>query len=126
MKKQILILLLSILLITFSLSANSSVLLNEILANGLNDPESEWIELFNNENSDINLTTWNMSESSSKNFTLNTVIPANSFIILAGDSKTFNSTYPNVNASGIKIINITISNFNLADTSGEVRIYNSS
>ena len=113
-------------MIAFSSNVNSSVLINEILANGLNDPDSEWIELFNNESTAINLTNWNLSESSSSNFTLSTTIPANSFIILSGDFKTFNSTYPNVDASGIKIINITISNFNLADTSGEVRLYNSS
>lgn len=106
--------------------AYSAVLINEVLANGLNDPDSEWVELFNNESSAVNLTGWRISETSSSNFTLNYVMPANSFIILAVDFSTFNSTYPNVNSSGIKIINITISDFSLADTGGEVRLYNSS
>lgn len=109
-----------------SLNANSVVLINEILANGLNDPDSEWVELFNNGSSVVNLTNWNISESFSSNFTLNTTIATNEFIILAVDFNTFNSTYPNVNLSGIKIIDITISNFNLADSSGEVSLYNSS
>ncbi|MBI2654238.1 lamin tail domain-containing protein [Candidatus Woesearchaeota archaeon] len=110
------------------LSSNSysAVLINEILANGLSDPEHEWAELYNNGTSDINLTNWKISETLSSNFTLNTTIQSKSFIILAVDFSTFNSTYPNVNQSGIRIINITISNFNLADTSGEVRLYNSS
>ena len=119
-----------ILVLVFSLvlSSNvySAVLINEILANGLNDPDYEWVELFNNGSTAINLTNWNISETASSNFTLNTIILANSFIILTPDFKTFNATYPNVNASGMKIINITTSNFNLADSSGEVRLYNSS
>ena len=125
-KKVVFIAAIAVLALLFSLDSYSAVLINEILANGLNDPDYEWVELFNNASSDANLTSWNMSESSSSNFTLSTTIPANSFIILAADFRTFNSTYPNVNLSGIKIINITISNFNLADSSGEVRLYNSS
>src|SRR3989344_80204 len=113
-------------LLVLSLGSYSAVLVNEILANGLNDPDSEWIELFNNESLDINLTNWKISETSSSNFTLNATIPANGFIVLAGDFATFNAAYPNVNSSGINVINITISNFNLADSSGEVKLYNSS
>lgn len=115
-----------ILFIALLPSSYSSVLINEILANGLSDPEHEWVELYNNGTSDVNLTNWSISETSSSNFTFNATISAKSFIILAVDFSTFNSTYPNVNQSGIKIIDITISNFNLADTSGEVRLYNSS
>lgn len=125
-KKRVIGLFLFILLPALSPNANSSVLINEILANGLDDPEYEWIELFNDESAAANLTDWKISESSSSNFTLNATIPANSFIILAVNFTTFNATYPNVNSSGIKIIAITISNFNLADSSGEVRLYNSS
>lgn len=126
LKKGVIIVFLVIYTLALSLNAYSAVLINEILANGINDPDSEWIELFNSGSSDINLTKWNISETSSSNFTLNTSIPASGFIILAGDFTTFNSIYPDVNLSGIKIINITISNFNLVDSSGEVKLYNSS
>ncbi len=124
MKKEFVIIFIAISAIVLSPNAYSAVLINEVLANGLNDPDSEWIELFNNESFDVDLINWSISETSSSNFTLNTTIVANSFIISARDFSTFNKTYPNVNLNGIKIINITISNFNLADTSGEVKLYN--
>jgi len=112
----------------FSNFANANILINEILANGINDPDSEWVELFNDGSADVNLANWNLSETSSKNVTLNAdaTIPSNGFIILAGDSSAFNSAYPNVNSRGIKIVNITTSSFNLADTGGEVKLYDSS
>ncbi len=126
LKKRIFILLLAVSALALPLNSNSAVLINEILANGLNDPDSEWVELFNNESSDANLTNWRISETSSSNFTFNATIPARSFIILAGNFKTFNSTYTYVGSGGIKIINITIPSFNLADANGEVDLYNSS
>lgn len=126
MKNGLVIVFIAVSAIILLPNAYSAVLINEILANGVDDPDSEWIELFNNESFGVNLTNWNISETSSGNLTLNTGISAKSFIILAGDFSAFNKTYPNVNLSGIKIINITISNFNLADTSGEARLYNSS
>ncbi len=101
----------------------SSVLINEVMANGIDDPDSEWIELYNNEDHTVNLINWNVSESSSKNFTLNTIIPAKGFIILAVDYKTFNSIYPQVISNGIEVVDVTI-NFNLADSLGEVILYN--
>ncbi|MBI4154043.1 lamin tail domain-containing protein, partial [Candidatus Woesearchaeota archaeon] len=113
-------------IILFSSSAYSAVLINEILANGLSDPDYEWIELFNNGSSAVNLTGWSISETSSSNFTINDFIPGNGFIILAVDFNIFNLTYPNVNLSGIKIIDITTTNFNLNDAGGEARLYNSS
>ncbi len=125
-KKVLVIVLLAIFLLVLPLNSYAAVVINEILANGLNDPNSEWVELFNNGTADVNLTNWNISESFSSNFTLNITILANDFIILTPDFKTFNSAYPNVNLSGIKVINITISNFQLSDSSGEVRLYNSS
>ncbi len=126
LKKEVFIAFCTILAIILSPVSYSAVLINEILANGLNDPDSEWVELFNNESYAVNLTNWKISETSSSNFTFNATMPANGFVILAGDFGTFNSTYPNVNLSGIKIVNITISNFNLADSGGEARLYNSS
>jgi len=125
-KKVLVIGLLVAFMLALSSNSYAAVFVNEILANGLNDPDYEWVELFNSGSFLVNLSNWNISESSSDNFTLNTVIFPNEFIILAADFSTFNATYPNVNQSGVKIINITTSNFNLADTSGEVRLYNAS
>ena len=111
---------------SLSLNANSKVFINEILANGINDPDSEWVELFNNETFEASLTNWSISETSSSNFTFNATMPANSFIILTTSYSTFIAYYPNAALSGIPIINITISSFNLVDSGGEVRLYNSS
>src|SRR3989338_6160213 len=111
---------------SLSLNANSKVFINEILANGINDPDSEWVELFNNESFEASLTNWSISETSSSNFTFNATMPANSFIILTTSYSTFIAYYPNAALSGIPIINITISSFNLVDSGGEVRLYNSS
>lgn len=126
LKKGMIIVLFAVFALALPLNSHSAVLINEILANGLNDPDSEWIELFNNESSGANLTNWAISETSSSNLTFNATIPARGFIVLAGNFEAFNSTYPYVSSSGIKIINITISSFNLADANGEVNIYNSS
>ncbi|MBI2660348.1 lamin tail domain-containing protein [Candidatus Woesearchaeota archaeon] len=126
LKRKVVSVILFIFFLALASTVYSAVLINEILANGLSDPEYEWVELLNNGTSSVNLTNWNISESFSGNFTLSTTIAPNEFIILAVDFSTFNATYPKINQSGIRIIDITITNFNLADTSGEVRLYNSS
>src|SRR3989338_7437421 len=126
LKRKVVSVILFIFFLALASTGYSAVLINEILANGLSDPEHEWIELLNNGTSSANLTSWNISESSSDNFTLSAVIFPNEFIILAVDFSTFNATYPKVNQSGIRIIDISISNFNLNDAGGEVRLYNSS
>ncbi|MBI3026649.1 lamin tail domain-containing protein [Candidatus Woesearchaeota archaeon] len=102
------------------------VFINEALANGLDDPDSEWIELFNNGSADVDLTNWNISETASANFTLSGIIPAKGFVILTRNVQLFNLTYPKVSLSAISIINITTPNFNLADASGEILLYNAS
>jgi len=124
-KKSFLLLSLCLFVLLLVNFVSADVVINEILANGLDDPAYEWIELYNNGSSSVDLSIWNISETSSNNFTINSTIPANSFIILAKDFATFNSTYPDVNLSGIKIINNT-ANFNLTDTQGNVLLYNSS
>lgn len=109
-----------------NISNSSSVIINEVLANGLNDPNSEWVELFNNGSAYANLTGWGISETSSSNFTLSGTISSKGYVILTRNFSVFNSAYPKVNLSGTRIIEITVSNFNLADTGGEIWLYNSS
>lgn len=114
--------------IALSLNAYSAILINEILANGVIEPDSEWVELLNNESFAVNLTNFNISETSSKNFTLNATIPANSFIVLVENFTLFNLTFPRVNQSGIKIIEYgeITPNFQLSNSAGSVTLYNSS
>ncbi len=126
MKKEAIAVLIFIFSAALPLDAYSAVLINEVLSNGLDDPDSEWVEIYNNDNLNANLTNWRISETSSSNFTFSAVVPANGFIILAGDLETFVLAYPGVRLSEITILNITISNFNLADTGGEIRLYDSS
>ncbi len=127
-KKGVIIWFLVIFYLIVPLNVNSAVLINEILANGVKEPDSEWVELFNNDSSEVNLTNWNVSESFSRNFTLNTTIPANGFIVLVENFTLFNSTFPNVNQSGIKVIGYgeIVPNFELSNSGGTVVLYNSS
>lgn len=102
-------------------NAYSAVFINEVLVNGANDPDTEWVELFNS-GSMLNITNWKISETSSGNFTFNATFPSNGFVVLAGDLGTFLAAYPGANLSA-KVINITISNFNLADTTGKITLF---
>lgn len=127
-KKGVLICLLGIFLVVLSLNAYSAIVVNEVLANGLIEPDSEWVEIFNNGASEVNLTNFNISETSSSNFTLNLTIPANSFIVLVQNFTLFNSTFPDVNQSGVKIVEYgqIVPSFQLSNTGGTIDLYNTS
>ena len=128
LKRAVKVILLAIFIIISSLSSYSAVLINEILANGIREPDSEWVELLNNGSLEVNLTNFNISETASKNFTLNVTIPANSFIVLVENFTLFNSTFPSANQSGIKIMEYgeVTPNFELSNSGGTVVLYNSS
>lgn len=127
-KKRSIGILLFVFLAALTQNAYSEALINEILANGVIEPDSEWVELFNSENFDVNLTNFNISETSSKNLTLNTIIPANGFIVLVENFTLFNLTFPKVNQSGIKIIEYgeIVPSFELSNSGGIITLYNSS
>ena len=128
--KEVFIILFSIFLIIFMASfALGDVFINEFLPNGLIEPDSEWVELYNNGSSSVDLANYNITESgASANVTLNGTIPANGFIVLAENFTLFNSTYPNVNVSGIRIVEygINVASFQLSNTAGNITLYNSS
>lgn len=127
-KKRGIGVLLFVFLAAFTQNAYSAVLINEILANGIREPDSEWVELFNSESFGVNLTNFNISETSSKNLTLDAMIPANGFIVLVENFTLFNLTFPKVNQSGIKIIEYgeIVPSFELSNSGGTVTLYNSS
>ena len=52
---------------------SADVFINEFLADGpAPEPDSEWVELFNNDSSAVNLNDWNITEQgASANLTLN-------------------------------------------------------
>src|SRR3989338_9261037 len=108
---------------------SADVLINEFLADGpAPEPNSEWVELFNNGSSAISLNNWNITEQgASSNLTLNISIPANGFIILVNNFTVFNSTFPNLNSTGLVIeYGEVVPSFQLANTKGNITLYNSS
>ena len=109
--------------------ANADIFINEVLADGpAPEPNSEWVELFNNGSSAISLNNWNITEQgASSNLTLNISIPANGFIILVNNFTVFNSTFPNLNSTGLVIeYGEVVPSFQLANTRGNITLYNSS
>ena len=128
MKNALVIWLLAVFILILP-STYSVVFINEILANGAVEPDSEWVELFNNESLDVNLTHFNISETGSgKNITLSGIIPANGFVVLAENFTLFNMTFPSVNQSGVRIVEYgeVVPNFELSNTGGSVILYNAS
>ena len=110
---------------------SADVLINEFLANGIDDPKTEWIEIYNNASSSVDISNWNISDiaSNAKNFTIiDTIIPSKGFVILANNFTVFNSTFPGVNESGIKIIEYgpSTSSPSLSNTGDTLFLYNSS
>ncbi|HLD88706.1 MAG TPA: lamin tail domain-containing protein, partial [Candidatus Nanoarchaeia archaeon] len=84
--------------------ASADVLINEFLPSGVFDPNSEWIELFNNGTSSVNITDWNLTDGEGLFTIPNISINPQEFIVFAENFTFFNATYPSVNASGIRII----------------------
>lgn len=127
-KKRSIGVLLFVFLAALTQNAHSEILINEVLANGVIEPDSEWVELFNSGNFDVNLTGFNISETSSKNLTLSTIMPANGFIVLVENFTLFNLAFPKVNQSGIRIIEYgeIVPSFELSNSGGIVTLYNSS
>jgi len=110
---------------------SADVLINEFLANGIDDPKTEWIEIYNNASSSVDISNWNISDiaSNAKNFTIiDTIIPSKGFVILANNFTVFNSTFPSVNESGIKILEYgpSTSSPSLSNTGDTLFLYNSS
>lgn len=103
--------------------AGAKILINEVLVNGVNDPDSEWIELYNDGDKIADLDSWSLWETSSKNFTFNATIQAKGFLLLVSNAEEFGQNYPQYKLDNTNYLEIDVSNFNLADSSGEIRIY---
>jgi len=106
------------------------VVINEFLADSPypTDKLGEWVELYNHGVLPINISGWNITEKgASDNFTIQDITLApNEFIVLAFNFTIFNSTYPSVNASGIRIIEYgsTVASFYLTNTDGDITLFN--
>lgn len=106
---------------------NADVLINEFLANGIIEPDSEWVELYNNVSSAVDLTGFKISETNSGNLTLNLTIPAKGFVILVENFTLFNSTFSNLNSTGLIVdYGEVVPSFQLSNTAGLIELYNAS
>jgi hypothetical protein len=104
------------------------IVINEVLPNGLLEPQSEWVELYNTENVAVSLNDWNITEQGANaNITLNMTIPANGFVVLVRDFQTFNTTFPNKNSTGLVVeYGALVPLFQLSNTAGNITLYNAS
>jgi hypothetical protein len=98
----------------------AQVVVNEILMNAQTQPDGEWIELYNNGTTEVNISGWKVGDNA-QNFTIpiNTSLLPNEFLLLV-----YNQTITNV--SGVKIIEYGASaaNLKLADSNDAVYLFN--
>ena len=133
-KSVLLVILIVILTVSMASFAKGEILINEFLADsnftGSEDKLGEWIEIYNNGTSEVNLNDWVVEVSSEQNFTINTyfTIPPQAFAILAHNFSFFNYTNPEVNESGIRIFEYGSDNsaFVLTNNGDFIVLFNSS
>jgi len=125
-KKSFLLLMLCLLILLLVNFVSADIFINEFMPNSL-DTHHEWIELYNNGTSSINLNSWNISEEgASQNYTLGaTSIPADGFVVLVRNETIFNQTY-NITEAALIEYGPTVPSLNLNDGGDSVFLYNSS
>lgn len=113
-------------LILLSTNSFAEILINEFLPNSINT-DHEWIELFNNGTSSVNLSDFNISEeAANKNFTIgNAAIASNQFVVLARKEAVFNQTYKEGKYIVIEY-GTAVPLLNLNDGGDSIFLYNSS
>ncbi len=81
--------------------ANAAVLINEFLPNGVST-SNEWIEIYNNGESSVNISEFNISDEGGQSFTIiDFILESKSFVVLVRSDEIFNRTY---NTNSINII----------------------
>jgi len=97
-------LLVGICLVFLMAKSTDAIVINEIMydPNGA-DGDREWIELYNNETNDIDITGWRFYESGT-NHTLtliqgNMIIPKNGYAVIVDNNDSFLSDYPSFNGT---------------------------
>lgn len=122
-KKATLILTIFLFFIVSVCSASAAVLINEFMPNGPTpEPDSEWIELYNNGTSAVWLNGWNITDGEGT-YTLPAVsIPSSGFVVLANNQTLFNSIYT-TSATVVGYGSASTGNFNLANTNDNLALY---
>ena len=100
----------------------SHIVINEINYHSSDnfDPE-DWVELYNNSDSDMDISGWQFKdENDSHTFVIpiNTIIPANDYLVLCKNSEDFSQLFPNVTNY------IGDFNFGLSGGGELIRLYN--
>ena len=100
---------------------SADVLINEYLPDTL--ANGEWVELFNNGSTTINLNGWNLTDNNNINFSLDTSILANDYVLVPSNFADLISAYPNINSTG-KVIGAE--GFLVSPGANSIFLYNSS
>ena len=120
-------------------SSNSSDIVfgTQVIATGITtpgtpfieDPE-EWIELYNNSNSVVDLSNWELGNGVEYTFAADTTLAAGEYLVIANDNATLAAKYPNINiaagefsgklSNSGELIQLVDATGNIAD---EVRYY---
>ena len=113
------------LVLSLAFSVSSAITINEIMYDPAgSDTDREWIELYNNESFDVNLTGWKFSEGGTNHgLTLvngSWILGVGKFAVIADDSNTFLSEYPDFNST------LFDSSFSLSNSGEELVLKNSS
>jgi hypothetical protein len=82
-------------------NGSSSIVINEINYNSASnfDPE-DWVELYNNYGSDIDMSGWIFKDEDDTpfySFPAGTIIPTGGYLVICRDTSAFKSYFPNVN-----------------------------
>lgn len=80
-------------LILFYSSSFSDVVINEIQYHPINDPEEEFIELYNTGSESVNLSGWRLSDGIRFVFPKGTIILPKGFLVVAKDEAHFKNAY---------------------------------
>jgi len=82
-------------------SGGSSIVINEINYNSASDFDTEdWVELYNNYGSDIDMSGWIFKDEDDTpfyTFPAGTIIPTGGYVIICRDTSVFKTYFPNVN-----------------------------
>ncbi len=117
------IFLIACMMIVLSVSALAEVMISEIMYNPFGtETKKEWIELYNNGNSEINISGWKIDDDSQRTLTLyrgDFIIMPDSFTILARNGENFSNEYPEYNGT------ILASTFSLTNSGKELKLIDS-
>lgn len=124
-------------LLVFSLlfvvqGVSADVVVNEFLPDGIVEPNSEWVELFNNGTSAVNVSNFTITDNeANSNFTIpDILLTPGAFILLVQNSTQFNATFNSTlvfnNSVPAIVYGAAASGLQLANGGDEIILFNGS